>query len=113
MRVTSAMLCGVTSSPLAFLRHALANLAADPEEQERRLTGTMVRDELALDFGNAFESLASLPAADRLDDVTMADLGVLYEALSVGPEDPLWSEGLDSARWTQVRSLAVGLISRL
>ena len=111
--ITYGMLSGVTSGPLALLRTALANLAADPVEQERRLSGAVTQDELALDFANAVRALASLPVGDRLDDGTMTDLRVLDEALSVGPDDPLWSEGLDSARWVQIRSLAERLIGRV
>lgn len=104
--VTSAMLGGMVPGPIAMLRKALANLAAEPSEQEKRLSGSVVQDELALDFANAFEALASLPEAAALDDSTMADLGVLYERFSVGSEDALWVEDLNSPRWSEVRSLA-------
>jgi hypothetical protein len=90
------MLSGVVPGPIALLRKALANLAAEPSEQEERLSRIVIQDELALDFANAFESLASLTEADLLDDSTMTDLSVLYEKFSVGPDDSLWLEDLDS-----------------
>jgi hypothetical protein len=99
--------------PIAILRKALANLAAQPSEQEERLSGSVIQDELALDFANGFESLASLPEADVLDDDTLTDLGVLYEKLSVGPSDSLWSEDLNSPRWAEIRSLAARLSARV
>jgi hypothetical protein len=39
----------------ALLRAALANLAADPEQQSQRLAGAVIRDELALEFGDAYD----------------------------------------------------------
>ncbi len=107
------MLSAMTSGPLALLRKALESLAADSVEQQRRLRGAVIQDELALDFASAFASLASLPANDRPNDATMADLRVLDEVLSAGPEDPLWSEGLDSTRWAQIRAFAARLIDRV
>lgn len=107
------MLCSVVPRPIAMLRQALANLAADPSEQEKRLSGGLIQDELALDFANAFEALASLPVADALDDSTMADLGDLYERLSIGSDDSLWVEHLNSPRWSEIRSLAERLSDRV
>ena len=108
-----AMLRDVVPGPNALLRDALANLAAEPSEQKERLRGMVVRDELALDFTNAFESMAPLPEADMLDDSTKADLHVLYDKFSVGPDDSLWSEDLYSPRWAEIRSLARGLVERV
>jgi hypothetical protein len=107
------MLSNVVSGPIVLLRDSLAQLAAEPPEQEERLSGMVVRDELALDFANAVESLASLPDADMLDGSTMADLRGLYDRISVGPDDSLWTEDLYSPRWAEVRSLAAGLIERV
>jgi hypothetical protein len=107
------MLGIVACGPIVLLRAALANLAAEPLEQEERLRGAVVQDELALDFANGFEALASLPEADSLDASTMTDLRVLYDNFSVGPDDPLWSEPLDSPRWVKIRSSAARLIERV
>ncbi len=57
------MLGYVVPGPIVALRKALANLAAAPSEQEERLRGSVVRDELALDFTYAYEALTSLPDA--------------------------------------------------
>jgi hypothetical protein len=96
-----------------LLREALANLAAEPSAQEERLRGAVVQDELALDFANAFESLASLAEADALDSGTITDLRVLHDKFSVGPGDSLWSEDLYSPRWAEIRTMAARLIERV
>ena len=45
-------------------------------------------------------------------DVTWAEQDAPIVAWR-GADDPLWSEGLDSARWVQIRSLAERLIGRV
>ncbi|RIJ77994.1 hypothetical protein D1871_04730 [Nakamurella silvestris] len=92
--------------PISLLREALSNLAAEPAEQQRWLDGSAVKDELALDFANAYEALSSLDEPDTLDGGTMNELQALYDQLSVAADDPLWEEGLASRRWSSIRCLA-------
>jgi hypothetical protein len=103
----------MVSGRIAILTEALTHLAAEPHEQEERFRGPVVRDELALDYANGFESLASLPWADALNEGTVSDLRVIYEKLSVGPDDSLWSEDLKSPRWSEIRRLAADVLGRL
>lgn len=87
----------------ALLRAALANLAADPEQQSQRLAGSVIRDELALDFGDAY---GMARRDEDLDPAARELLGLIDAELSVPPEDPLWTEDLASTRWTRLRLLA-------
>jgi len=41
--------CGVVTGRIMMLRTAISNLAAEPGDQEERLRGMVVRDELAMD----------------------------------------------------------------
>jgi hypothetical protein len=107
------MLGCVVPGPIVTLRKALAGLAAAPSEQEERLHGAVVRDELALDFSYAYEALASLPDAYALDGNTLTELRTLYAKFSVAADDSLWSESLNSPRWASIRMLARGLIGRV
>ena len=107
------MLADMLPGPVLMLQKALSNLAADPMEQQERLAGSVVRDELALDFANAYEALSSLSESDTLDGGTLNELEVLYDQLSVGPKDPLWEEDLASERWSTIRSLAARALTRV
>lgn len=103
----------MVSGSIALLSEALTQLAAEPGEQEERFSRAVARDELALDYANGFESLASLPLAEALDEGTMSDLRVIYEKVSGGPDDSLWSEDLKSPRWSEIRRLAANVLDRL
>lgn len=89
---------------LTRLRRALRNLAASPEVQEERHAGTVIRDELALDFANAYE--AARGAGLKQADAAWPNLDRIYRELSAPPEDPLWTEELTGARWSWLRALA-------
>ncbi|MEV4266781.1 hypothetical protein [Kribbella sp. NPDC049584] len=87
-----------------LLCEALMDLAAEPDVQEQRLAGMVIRDELALDFANSYE--VSQARGDELDPVAWHVLDLISAELSVPPGDPLWSEDLQAARWSRLRLLA-------
>jgi hypothetical protein len=90
----------VADGSFALLREALMNLAAAPDLQEQRLAGSVIRDELALDFGNAYE--VSQARGDELDAVAWQVLERVHAELSVPPDDSLWSDALRGARWRRL-----------
>ena len=103
--------------PFAVLRQALGHLSLEPDEQRKALAGAVVPDELALDLGNAIESLGHTSSEDgaTLPADVVADVLALQEALSAPSGAHLWTvQALEQhPTWALARSEARRLLPLL
>jgi hypothetical protein len=103
--------------PFRLLRDALWQLSIEADEQRRELHGSVVTDELALDLGNALDSLehAEEEAGIVLPNALVSELRRLSALLDTPPGDPLWrDDALDNdPRWAEARRLSGDMLSRL
>lgn len=99
------------------LREVTSRLALDAQSQFDYLsqlgTAPMV-DELALEFDDAYNTVAELRARDELSDHAVRALDEVNSALSAIPEE-LWTEqALRTApEWQRVRELATNATTQL
>jgi hypothetical protein len=95
---------------LLLLHKAVKALAAPPPDRLAELPGSVVCDELALDFEQAWGLLASLETVDgtAVSPQARVLLSRIEVLLSVPPDDPMWRDATLAThpQWQEIRAAA-------